>query len=253
MSYELLNDFFDKIFVVTLYRAKDRQQKIKEELAGLNYEFFYGVDKKDHTIEEVKEKGIYDEKLSMHLARTGSKMTLGNICCSLSHCKIYRSVIDTNWTKVLIFEDDVFAIKENVHAIHDILSQLPSTWELLYFGWSRNEKTNVGTWLKKKFYHIKHSLGILKWNHKQINNIYPKPFSKNLMRSGFHDCTHAYAITFSAAKKLLELQTPIVFNADDLLGRAITTELIEAYVAVPKIFNQTSQYANDLQHSFVDE
>lgn len=253
MSFELLNNFFDKIFVVTLYRATERQLKIKKELSGLNYEFFYGIDKRDNTIEEVKDKNIYDEAASMHLARTGSKMTLGNICCSLSHCKIYESTINNNWQKVLIFEDDVVAVEENVLAIKNILSQLPATWELLYLGWAKNETSNFATRLNQTLYHIKYSIGMLKWNHKQINNIYPKPFSTNLRKAGFHDCTHAYAITLSAAKKLLQLQTPVVFNADDLLSHAITTELIEGYISVPKIFNQTSQYSNDVEYSFVDE
>ena len=73
------------------------------------------------------------------------------------------------------------------------------------------------------------------------------------MQAGFHDCTHAYCITLSAAKKLLQLQTPIVFNADALLGRGVTTALLDAYISLPKIFNQTSQHTAKRLHSFVDE
>jgi hypothetical protein len=45
--FEPLNQYFDKIYVLTLERAIDRQEEIKLSLQGLNYNFFFGVDKKE--------------------------------------------------------------------------------------------------------------------------------------------------------------------------------------------------------------
>ena len=49
--FQFLNQYFDKIFVVTIARATERQQQIKERLQGLNFEFFYGIDKQEHSME----------------------------------------------------------------------------------------------------------------------------------------------------------------------------------------------------------
>src|SRR5882762_5878461 len=42
---DLLQKYFDKIFVVTIPRFADRQQRMNEHLQGLSFEYFYGADK----------------------------------------------------------------------------------------------------------------------------------------------------------------------------------------------------------------
>jgi glycosyl transferase, family 25 len=76
------------------------------------------------------------------------------------------------------------------------------------------------------------------WNYKMVNNLLPKPYSKHLKRAGFHDCTHAYAITLDGAKKLLAAQTPVVYRADDLLSATIMKGKLNAFVTEPKLFDQ---------------
>ena len=78
----------------------------------------------------------------------------------------------------------------------------------------------------------------------------PKPFSPHLRVAGFHDCTHAYAVSQEGAKKLLEFQTPIAFNADDLLSDTIMKGHLNAFITVPKFFDQ-EQFTNPAQHSFI--
>jgi glycosyl transferase family 25 len=252
-TFEILNNFFDKIFVITLRRATERHEHIKKELDGLNYEFYFGEDKNDHSIHELEEKNIYNQPKAIHYHRYNKSMTLGHICCSWSHLHLYETIIKNNYHKVLIFEDDVHILKENFTVLSKTISQLPITWELLYLGWEKHEKQKVFAPVKKSVYQVQRLLGLHKWNKKQIKNLYPKKYSENLMKAGFHDCTHAYAITNTAANKLLQLQTPIAFNADSLLTYAVTTQMVEAYIAVPKIFKQLSQYSNELSHSFVTE
>ena len=45
IMFEPLNNYFDKIYVITLQRAADRQLMLKQELDGLHYTFMYGMDK----------------------------------------------------------------------------------------------------------------------------------------------------------------------------------------------------------------
>jgi glycosyl transferase family 25 len=252
-AFEVLNNFFDKIFVITLSRATERHEHIKKELEGLNYEFYFGEDKNEHTIHELEEKNIYNKSKAGHYHRYNKSMTLGHICCSWSHLHLYENIIKNNYQKVLIFEDDVVALKENLNTLSKIISQLPTSWELLYLGWEKHEKQKIFAPLKKRFYQVQRLLGLHKWSIKQIKNLYPKKYSENLMKAGFHDCTHAYAITNKAAHALCELQTPIAFNADSLLTYAVTTQMVEAYIAVPKMFKQLSQYSNEMSHSFVTD
>jgi glycosyl transferase family 25 len=78
----------------------------------------------------------------------------------------------------------------------------------------------------------------MKWNYTMVTNLLPKPFSKHLKKAGFHDCTHAYAVTLSAAEKLLKVQTPVVYRADDLLSATILKGDLNAFITVPKFFDQ---------------
>ena len=55
--FNLLNKFFDHVYVVTLARATDRHEHIRKELNGLKYEFFFGKDKHQFSVEELKLKG----------------------------------------------------------------------------------------------------------------------------------------------------------------------------------------------------
>jgi glycosyl transferase family 25 len=71
-----------------------------------------------------------------------------------------------------------------------------------------------------------------------VSNLLPKPFSRHLKKAGFHDCTHAYAVTLAGAKKLLAAQTPVVYRADDLLSATIMKGELNAFVSEPKFFDQ---------------
>ena len=66
----------------------------------------------------------------------------------------------------------------------------------------------------------------------------PEYCTKHLKKAGYHDCTHAYAITMQTAAHLISKQTPVVFNADNLLSHAILNEEIKALVTEPQFFVQ---------------
>ncbi len=60
----------------------------------------------------------------------------------------------------------------------------------------------------------------------------------NLRRAGRHLCTHAYAVTLEGARKLLAAQTPVAFNADQLLAFLVLRGRLEAFVTQPMFFDQ---------------
>jgi len=241
MSPEICNylqQYFDKILVVSVPRFTDRHEKVKQSLSGLDFEFFWGADKLKLNYDTVKSDGTYDEAKTKKLQRQGKALNLGEIACSLTHRHLYAAMIENGWQKVLILEDDVLPVLENMDKLPVALEELPQNWELVYLGYLKHEKVTTGLKLKRFFYKIQSALGLMPWTNKMVSNLLPKPYSKHVKKAGFHDCTHAYAVTLPAAKKLLNLQTPVVYRADDLLSSTIMKGDIKGFVTEPKFFDQ---------------
>lgn len=189
-------------------------------------------------MERAKQDGTYDEAKTKKLQRFGKPLNPGELACSLSHRMVYNEMIKNNWQKVLILEDDILPLTGKLSALPAALNELPADWELVYLGYLKHEKVTTGLKVKQFFYKIGSALGLMKWNFTMIKNLLPKPYSHHLKKAGFHDCTHAYAITLSAAKKLFALQTPVVYRADDLLSGTIMKGALKAFVTEPKFFDQ---------------
>jgi glycosyl transferase family 25 len=233
---EPLNKYYDKIYVLSVESAVDRRELFAKRFTGLNYSFFFGADKNNFTIEETEAKGIFSEALTRQHHRFGKTMKPGEIACSWSHKMIYEDMLTHNYNRVLIFEDDTIPDPTMVKQIPAILQEIPADCELLMWGWKKNGITSMYTHFKQLIYHIQHVVGKLKWNHRIIDNLYAKPFSKHLKKAGFHDYTFAYAVNQSGAQKLLALQTPIQYIADNLLAHAVTNGIVRGYITWPEVF-----------------
>ena len=87
-SYGALNDYFDRIFVLTLRRATNRHSLLERALSGLRYEVVYGSDKVDLELAELEAGGMFDDRAARHLHRYGRGVTLGHIACVLSRARL---------------------------------------------------------------------------------------------------------------------------------------------------------------------
>ena len=231
--WEILNNYYDHIYIISVKSADKRRELFAERFSGLNYSFFYGADKKDLAIEELIEKNIYSEELTRKHHRYNKIMMPGEIACAWSHKMIYEDMLKKNFNRVMIFEDDAVPETSVLNNVEIILSEIPGDCELLMWGWAKNGDLRFGSSLKKIAYHIQHSLGILKWDHQVIRNMYASPYSNHLKKAGFHDFAHAYAITRNGSEKLLKMQTPIQYVADNLLAYAITENIVNGYIVYP--------------------
>jgi glycosyl transferase, family 25 len=249
--FQPLNDFFDHIYVITLTRARERQHKIAAHLEGLDYSFFFGADKNDFSIVALQHEGIYDEQKAKDIHRYHKPMTGGQIGCSWSHRLVYEDILKNGYGEVLILEDDV-TIAAGISIFTEVVNELPGDWELLYFDYHKNIEGSIATKLKQQAYHIQKLVGGLKWSHQTIDNLYAKGYSPHLKKAGYHMYTSAYAITATAAKKLLQMQTPIAYIADDLLAHAVTNNVVKGFISVPKLFTQESQ-GNKTSGSYVED
>jgi glycosyl transferase, family 25 len=237
---ELLNRYFDKIFVLSVEAATNRRELFTERFKGLNYSFFFGADKNKFIIPELIEKGIYSETLTRVHHRYDKDMKPGEIACAWSHRMIYEDIVMNNHQRVLIFEDDAVPNPCMIERIPEIIEEIPEDCELLLWGWSKNGENGIQKKLKQSWYHIQHSRGMLKWDHVMINNLYAKPFSKNLKKAGFHDYSYAYSVTREGAQKLLNMQTPIQYVADNLLAIGCTRQIVNGYITYPVVFHHDS-------------
>lgn len=234
--FQQLNQYYDKIYVLSVESAVDRRELFANRFQGLQYSFFYGADKNKFSIEEVVKKGIFSDPLTRKHHRFSKTMKHGEIACSWSHKMMYEEVLSNNYSRILIFEDDAVPNEKMMKLIPEILQEIPNDCELLMWGWDKNGMNNIGTSFKKIVYHLQHSIGRLKWNHRVIRNLYAKPFSRYLKKAGFHDYTYAYAISKGCAEKLVKMQTPIQYIADNLLAHAITGEVVSGYIVWPPVF-----------------
>lgn len=235
---DLLLQHFDKILVLTVPRFKERQEKVKQRLSGISFDFFYGVDKNDLTEEYIRNNYHYDKKNSLAVRQYYPPLNSGEIACALSHCKIYQAMIDNNWQHVLILEDDVVPDEKNISLIQETIKELPVDWELFYLGYLKNENISLGKQLKNTWYKIMALFGASNMSMEMLNNRLPKNFSPHLFKAGFHDCTHAYAVSLSAAKKLVKVQTPVIQRADNLLSALVLKGELHAFASRSFLFNQ---------------
>lgn len=234
----VLQQYFDKVLVLTVPRFKDRQEKVKERLKGIDFEFFYGTDKNELDDSFISDNYLFDKNNTLAVRQYFPSLNKGEIACSLSHRNIYQAIVDNNWKRVLVFEDDVVPDFEKLPMIADAINELPQDWELFYLGYLKNDHVTIGKRLKQFWYRIMGQFGLSRIPVSMIKRTLPQKFSPSLLKAGFHDCTHAYAISEAGAKKMIVAQTPVKYRADNLLTALILKGELNAFISKSYLFNQ---------------
>jgi glycosyl transferase, family 25 len=240
---DFIKNYFDKVFVVSVPRFKERHVQLQQTLEGLNFEFFWGTDKQTLSRDTLTGQKMYDEAAARKNQRQGKALNDGEIACSLSHRSIYAAMVQHNWQRVLVLEDDVLPVFNKLSLLPQAINELPADWGLVYLGYLKHETVTLALRRKQFFYKIISSLGLMRWSYTMVKNMLPRPYSAHLKKAGFHDCTHAYAISLRAAEKMLAAQTPVVYRADDLLSALTLKGQINSFVTEPKFFDQEGFYS----------
>ncbi len=249
--FKALNEYFDKIYILTIPRNEARRSFLDQHLEGLDFKYFYGADGQKLKLDEMERKGEFNyqqskknysntlKKLSFaHLER---ELHLNEVACALSHKMMYQDIIDNKLKNALILEDDVAIESENLSFSDQILKELPKDWELFYTGYIPTMLTeNFGDQVKARRTLITnlYQAGVRFGKIKERYLGYAKPMSKHMMKGGSYWGTHAYAITNQAAKKLIQLQSPLTWVADHLLAHASTSGTLNVYASTPELFVQ---------------
>ena len=179
-----------KIFIVNLKKDKERRTHIINQLIRQkinNYEIIDAVNGNEFDENEIK-KNTFANKMGINPWNT--KMSPSQIGCALSHIKIYKKFIKTNYDYALILEDDAIFIE----SFHD---------KLINF-------------IINNFKYKKQIILL-----SEIKQFYSKPINKiekyelvNVTNAFF---THAYFINKEAAKSIISFNYPVKTIADNFV------------------------------------
>lgn len=237
-AFAFLNGWADRVLVVTLARATDRQARLRERLAGLRFEPFAATDKLGLDLARLAADGTFDESGTPRRFRHTRGMNLGEIGCALSHRRVYEEVARNGWARVVVLEDDVVPRAGDLAHLPAALEALPPGWDLCYLGYLKNEAPSAWTRAKRAAYVALSAVRLSPWRTGEALRLLPSPFAPHLRRAGLHACTHAYAVSLAGAKKLLAAQTPVAFRADWLFSSLILRGELSAFAAEPRAFDQ---------------
>lgn len=242
-----LNDFFDKIYVITLKRSKARHSSIESILKGLNYDIFWAVDGMKLDRDQLEKEGVYNSEQArqakIEMKTEPRDMTMGAIGCALSHIGIMKEVLDNDYQRVLILEDDISVNEESVDTLIKALSELPPDWELFYLGYLYNNNSMSFSSYMRQYvaYPILKLLGYERYDPYLFRCKFPRHYSRHLDRSGFHYGCHAYGVTNEGARKLVESQKPIVREVDIEYGLLCQHEELKAFNVKQRVFGQNRE------------
>jgi hypothetical protein len=120
-----IEDYFDRIFVITLPRRKDRSQAVANLLGGqlgiTKWKFFYGYDKPNDP----------------------SGRPNGNMGCAASHRALLELIAYNRWKRTLIFEDDIEiafdspemkTLVDPQKLFQEHIYEVPPDWDMIYLG-----------------------------------------------------------------------------------------------------------------------
>lgn len=202
-----MNEHFKKVFVINRKSDVKRMNKTDKILrdVNINYTRFEAIS--------------FDNDVchSRHITKHGishSKYITDEILgCALSHINIWKLIVQNNIKSAVVFEDDIFLVKNWNKALNIALRELPHDWDIFTFGNTgiKNKIDKYDSPFNYLLYIFVNLLGID--NKKYDNEKY-----KNITIPYFYTGTYGYAISNSGARKLLSLIDDVNFHIDVLIS-----------------------------------
>ncbi len=127
-----INEIFEKVYVVS-YEGSPRLETLEERLNGLDYEVFYGVNKKDLDMEKMKKDGY-------KYANPPWNWSADVFACGFSHTRLWQYLKDNELHNVLILEDDVIMLEQNIEHVVTCYKELPDDWDVYFIGLNNHSK-----------------------------------------------------------------------------------------------------------------
>ena len=125
----MINNFFDKIYIITMKKNKDRHEYIKNlflEKNIINYKFIYGIEGENVDINQMLKNNIINKNM-INLPNP-----IGTI---LTHNDAWKDMLNNNYKQCVFFEDDVYFLDEFNKNFENFMNNIPLDWSVLQFGW----------------------------------------------------------------------------------------------------------------------
>lgn len=214
----------DDYFFVNLDRRQDRldficKQIKKSNLLNEKIKKWTGIDGRnvnpDWIPSSILTKRAYDDITSGLPVVRGLSVTPGGLGFYLTHTKLFEYSAENN--RVLFVMDDDINVNENFdQELHEILNELPETFDFCYLGYYDTPYEKI-------------------------------PYSSKLFKPRGQFCgPHGYIISPKGAKKLLSLIYPIDIQLDSKLYTI--QNQVEYYAAYERLATYMDEYPTDIQH-----
>lgn len=86
----------------------------------------------------------------------------------------------------------------------------------------------------------------LKYDLQKIKRIFGRPYNNYWFRPGSHNNAHAYIVSKSAAKKIIDYNTPVFLQADVVLMDMIVEGKLKAFALNKPVFYQSSDLPSSI-------
>ena len=237
----------DNIYVVTIKRNLDRQTRMTKLLNKHNLQFSFIEGEDGEQLDPGKLKQVFDANKSR--ARLGHDVTKNEIACSLSHIKALKTFLEDDKQDYAIFLEDDISIS-NIESLETSVKLMPKPkeWDLLYLGYQQmNMKMPLNIHLKWLLaYPILNALKLKRYDLQKIKRIFGRPYNNYWFRAGSHNNTHAYIVSKSAAKKIIDYNTPVFLQADVVLMDMIVEGKLRAFGLNKPVFYQSDDLPSSI-------
>ena len=231
----------DNIYVVTIKRNLDRQTRMTKLLNKHNLQFSFIEGEDGEQLDPGKLKQVFDANKSR--ARLGHDVTKNEIACSLSHIKALKTFLEDDKQDYALFLEDDISIS-NIESLETSVKLMPKPkeWDLLYLGYQQmNMKMPLNIHLKWLL-----ALKLKRYDLQKIKRIFGRPYNNYWFRAGSHNNTHAYIVSKSAAKKIIDYNTPVFLQADVVLMDMIVEGKLRAFGLNKPVFYQSDDLPSSI-------
>lgn len=240
------NELFDKVYVLTIDRNADRHPLIHSMLRQVGFEFWNGFDagasfSSKTYVSEIEPTFFIQHNVDRDFAISS---TMGQFGAYLSIKKMIDHIAASNYTRVLIFEDDAIPIRADWEKILcSAVLELPGDWDILMAGYFYDGSLYQHAYNRAARPLVNLYNGLKKWQHNiQAIKKLPVKFSRHLDRSGYSTGGHAYCLSARGAKILSHHLNPMRESGDLLFSRLVAEEKINSFSVYPCLFKQNRDF-----------
>jgi GR25 family glycosyltransferase involved in LPS biosynthesis len=155
----VLNKYFDKIYVITAKQHQNRICYIKKLFKNENiiFDFHYAVDVDYLNKQILKDYVEYIESINNSPVVPPSMYC---ISATISHLQILNSFKYSDYSNVLIFEDDVYFADNYQEKLELFINNVPNDWDILNLGQNYTFKQNQVSFLSEHVNILKNMYGV---------------------------------------------------------------------------------------------